>query len=103
MTYRFTEAANDYATVTRAAKSSSRKAYDAAMRLPQGEERGEAVRMADGIVRAGFAAKSWVAGVEDAAANLRELITVHDNGGTASSPKKIKAAARELLTLLAED
>ena len=47
--------------------------------------------------------RAWVARVTDAAANLRDLVTIHDNGGTASSPAKIKNAARELLRLLGED
>lgn len=42
------------------------------------------------------------ASVKDAAHELNNLIVIHDNGGTASSPKKIKKAARELLRLIDE-
>lgn len=103
MTYRFTEALDDYTAVMSHPHSAARKYYDAAMRLPQDEGRQIHVNQADGIVRAGYAARSWVAGVEDAARDLHNLITIHDNGGTASSPAKIKRAARKLLRLLGED
>ena len=103
MTYRFTEALDDYTAVTSHPHSAARQYYDAAMRLPQAESRQIHVNQADGIVRADYAARSWVAGVEDASHNLPNLITIHDNGGTASSPAKIKRAARDLLRLLGED
>jgi hypothetical protein len=45
----------------------------------------------------------WAASVTEQAHELRQLIWMHDNGGTASSPKKIKRAARELLRLLGEE
>lgn len=72
---------------------------DAAAALPQSEFRKPAVD-AEGDPE--FAVVSWISGVEDAAFWLNNLITIHDNGGTTSSPKKIKAAARELLRLLGE-
>lgn len=50
-----------------------------------------------------WALNAWEASVADAARELRELITIHEGGGTASSPAKIKSAARELLRLLGED
>ncbi len=84
-------------------KSGASWRCDLAMSLPQDERREVEVAQADGIIRAQYAAKSWVAGISDAAFNLRELVVVHDNGGTASSIKKIKEAARELVRLLGED
>jgi hypothetical protein len=66
-------------------------------------ERATYAAEADGIVRDEFTARQWRASVEEAAWELGNLITIHDNGGTASSPRKIKNAARELLRLLGED
>lgn len=99
----FRETVEDYETADRAKMPASGQAYAAAMRLPQTEARAVHVAQADGVVRAGHAAMQWLAGVEDAAHALRVLVIIHDNGGTASSPEKIKNAARELLRLLGED
>lgn len=75
----------------------------AALALPLSPERAVYAAQADGIVRDEYTARQWVASVEEAAHELRELVTIHDNGGTASSPRKIKNAARELVRLLGED
>lgn len=48
-------------------------------------------------------ASSWAGGVGDAAQRLANLVHIHDNGGTASSPAKIKRAALELVRLLGEN
>lgn len=98
----FSKVIDDYATVEKNPNSGADWVYEAGLALPQTEARAEAVSMADPMVRHQFAAGSWTSGVQDAARELRDLITIHDNGGTASSPKKIKAAARELLLLLGE-
>jgi hypothetical protein len=75
---------------------------DRANRLPLPESR-ELYRWADSDHQHNWIARSWAGSVEDAARDLHNLVTIHDNGGTASSPKKIKNAARELLRLLGED
>ena len=94
----FRETVNRYSR----AASGRHESYDAAMNLPQAPDRKALVEQADGIVRANYAITQWIASVGDAAAELRELVTIHDNGGSASSPAKIKNAARELLRLIGE-
>lgn len=91
-----------YVTVERNPHSGTKWVYDAAMSLPQTRQRAEVVAMADGIVRGAYAAGQWRAGLTEAAYRLRELIVIHDNGGAASSPAKIKDAAADLLALLGE-
>lgn len=100
MTFRETLA--NYVAVEKNSHSGSDWVYEAAMKLPQDERRQVSVAQADGIVRADYAARLWAIGIEDAASYLNDLIVTHDNGGTLSSPKKIKAAALELLRLLGE-
>ena len=85
------------------AQSPRRTATAAALALPLSPERATYAAQADGIVRDEYTARQWRASVEEAARDLRNLVTIHDNGGRASSPSKIKNAARELLRLLGED
>jgi hypothetical protein len=77
-------------------------ADDAANDLPLDAQR-EPFRWTDREHEHGWIVRAWEASIEDAARELHNLITIHDNGGTASSPKKIKRAARELLRLLGEE
>lgn len=72
---------------------------DAANAIPLDELR-EQYRWADSEHEHAWIVKAWESSVEDAARELENLIVIHDNGGTASSPKKIKAQARVLLALL---
>lgn len=75
---------------------------DRANRLPLATTRA-GFKWIDAAHQHEWIARSWAGSVEDAARELDNLVTIHDNGGTASSPKKIKNAARELLRLLGED
>jgi hypothetical protein len=81
---------------------SDMEADDAANELPLDAAR-EPHRWSDKNHEHVWTVRAWEASVEDAARELHNLITIHDNGGSASSPKKIKAAARELLRLIGED
>lgn len=94
---RFTDLLTDYQTALHSGHADI--AADAAARLPLDALREEH--------RAGIApliiTLGWAASVADTARELRELMVIHDNGGTSSSIKKIKRAARELLRLLGED
>lgn len=92
----------DFATVEKNPRSGARWVYDAGMRLPQTERGTEAVAMADGIVRASFAASHWRDSVASAAAQLRALLDAADEGDAAARYRTRKAV-RELLHLLGED
>lgn len=96
------ETLHAYAEAKKAAATGreTRKQYEAALSLPQAAERAEAVSQADGIVRGGYAAKSWEASVADAARELRYRLWANGNGGGDGSPRQIKKAARDLLHLL---
>lgn len=72
---------------------------DAANRIPLDELR-EPARWSDSEHEHRWINDAWEASVEDAARELENLIVIHDNGGTASSPKKIKQQARVLIALL---
>lgn len=88
----------DAYTVARMANTSAAR-RDAAERLPLDALR-DPHRHRDGAHGSEWIARAWGAAVADASHELHNLVTIHDNGGTASSPKKIKKAARELMRLL---
>ena len=94
------ETLHAYAEAKRAVATGreTKKQYEAALSLPQAAERAEAVSQADGIVRGGYAVKSWEASVAEAARELDYRLWVSDNGGTAGS--SYKKATRDLLHLL---
>ena len=100
-TYRFGELLTDYqnATATTWPRAFREQSAD---RLPLSAAR-ERYRNRTPEHGPDWVRASWQASVEDAARELHNLVTIHDNGGTASSPKKIKKAARDLLRLLGED
>lgn len=80
--------------------------YDAAMSLPQLPGRADDIAMADGVVRAAYAANMWREGIENAAARLRSALAwstqTDDPIARLAALPEVEDSAALLLHLLGE-